>query len=165
MEKVRTRKYRVAQVVKEKFLLTSKLPFCFSVGQNATSKGQLTKTLPQRLWPPPCMLQAGKDKLIMYLCKRLYGRLAPAQIGISKLFPENPLMLSLTLSFGSASARRLFFNALPPVIARCASCQLHITNAGILSQIRTKLRDWAAWQARAGCYSQAALFSNDSKTL
>ena len=78
------------------------------------------------------MLQAGKeedtDKLIMYLSKRLYGRLTPAQIGISKLFPENPLMLSLTLSFGSASARRLFFNALPSVIAQCASCQLHITN-------------------------------------
>ena len=36
---------------------------------------------------------------------------------------------------------------------------------GILSQIRTKLRDWAVWQARAGCYSQAALSSNDSKTL
>ena len=36
---------------------------------------------------------------------------------------------------------------------------------GILSQIRSKLRDWAVWQARAGCYSQAALSSNDSKTL
>ena len=36
---------------------------------------------------------------------------------------------------------------------------------GISSQIRTKLRDWAIWQARAGCYSQAALSSNDSKTL
>ena len=31
--------------------------------------------------------------------------------------------------------------------------------------MRTKLRDWAIWQARAGCYSQAALSSNDSKTL
>ena len=38
-------------------------------------------------------------------------------------------------------------------------------NTGISSQIRTKLRDWAVWQARAGCYSQAALSSNDSKTL
>ena len=28
-----------------------------------------------------------------------------------------------------------------------------------------KLRDWAAWQTWAGCYSQAALSSNDSKTL
>ena len=36
---------------------------------------------------------------------------------------------------------------------------------GISSEIRTKLRDWAIWQARAGCYSQAALSSNDSKTL
>ena len=36
---------------------------------------------------------------------------------------------------------------------------------GILSQIRTKLCDWAVWQAKAGCYSQAALSSNDSKTL
>ena len=38
-------------------------------------------------------------------------------------------------------------------------------NTGISSHIRTKLRDWAIWQARAGCYSQAALSSNDSKTL
>ena len=27
------------------------------------------------------------------------------------------------------------------------------------------MRDWAVWQARAGCYSQAAVSSNDSKTL
>ena len=31
--------------------------------------------------------------------------------------------------------------------------------------MRTKLRDWAVWQSRAGCYSRAALSSNDSKTL
>ena len=36
---------------------------------------------------------------------------------------------------------------------------------GISGHIRTKLRDWAVGQARAGCYSQAALSSNDSKTL
>ena len=29
---------------------------------------------------------------------------------------------------------------------------------------RTKLRDWAVWQARGSCYSPAALSSNDSKT-
>ena len=33
------------------------------------------------------------------------------------------------------------------------------------SEMRTKLRDWAVGQARASCYSQAALSSNDSKTL
>ena len=38
------------------------------------------------------------------------------------------------------------------------------TLSEISSQIGTKLRDWAVWQARASCYSQAALFSNDSKT-
>ena len=27
------------------------------------------------------------------------------------------------------------------------------STTGISSQIRTKLRDWAAWQERAGCYS------------
>ena len=27
------------------------------------------------------------------------------------------------------------------------------------------MRDWAVWQARAGCYSQVALSSNDLKTL
>ena len=42
---------------------------------------------------------------------------------------------------------------------------LIVSCTGILSQIRTKLRDWAIWLARAGCYSQAALYSNDSKTL
>ena len=30
---------------------------------------------------------------------------------------------------------------------------------GILSEIRTKLRDWAIWQGRAGFYNQAALSS------
>ena len=34
-----------------------------------------------------------------------------------------------------------------------------------MSQIRTKLGDWAVWQARTGCYSEAALSSNYSKTL
>ena len=37
-------------------------------------------------------------------------------------------------------------------------------STGILSEIGTKLRDWAVGQAGAGCYSQAALSSNDSKT-
>ena len=36
-------------------------------------------------------------------------------------------------------------------------------HTGVSSQIRTKLSDRAVWQARAGCYSQAALSSNDSK--
>ena len=36
---------------------------------------------------------------------------------------------------------------------------------GYSSQMGTKLRDWAVGQAGAGCYSQAALYSNDSKTL
>ena len=34
-------------------------------------------------------------------------------------------------------------------------------HTGISSEVGTKLRDWASWQARAGCYSQAALSSND----
>ena len=38
-------------------------------------------------------------------------------------------------------------------------------STGISSQIRTKLRDWANRLAEAGCYSQAAMSSNDSKTL
>ena len=36
---------------------------------------------------------------------------------------------------------------------------------GISSEIGTKLRDWAVWQARTGYYSQAAVSSIDSKTL
>ena len=44
--------------------------------------------------------------------------------------------------------------------------QIHFGGVtGISSEIRTKLRDWAVLQARASCYSQAALYSNDSKTL
>ena len=46
----------------------------------------------------------------------------------------------------------------PPQVRSCNSTD-------ISSEIGTKLRDWAVWQARACCYSQAALFSNDSKTL
>ena len=34
-----------------------------------------------------------------------------------------------------------------------------------MSEIRTKLCDWAVGQAGAGCYSQAASSSNGSKTL
>ena len=41
----------------------------------------------------------------------------------------------------------------------CVQC------TGILSQIRTKLRDWAVGQTGGSCYSWAALSSNDSKTL
>ena len=36
---------------------------------------------------------------------------------------------------------------------------------GFLSQIGTKLRDWAIGQAGDSFYSRAALSSNDSKTL
>ena len=43
--------------------------------------------------------------------------------------------------------------------------QISFSTTGFSSEIRTKLRDRAVWQARAGCYSQAALSSNDSKTL
>ena len=34
-----------------------------------------------------------------------------------------------------------------------------------MSQVGFKLHDWAGGQAEARCYSQAALSSNDSKTL
>ena len=38
-------------------------------------------------------------------------------------------------------------------------------STGFLSEIGTKLRDWAVGQAGGSCYSWAALSSNDSKTL
>ena len=38
-------------------------------------------------------------------------------------------------------------------------------NTGFLSEIGTKLRDWAVGQAGGSCYSRAALSSNDSKML
>ena len=40
-----------------------------------------------------------------------------------------------------------------------------IKYTGFLSEIGTKLRDWAVGQAGGSCYSRAALSSNDSKTL
>ena len=54
------------------------------------------------------------------------------------------------------------FNIGPAVLKKIndIQCRTRIT-----SQIRIKLRDWAIWQARAGCYSKAALSSTDSKTL
>ena len=42
---------------------------------------------------------------------------------------------------------------------------MYVICTEILSEIRTELREWAVWQARAGCYSQVALSSNDSNTL
>ena len=39
-----------------------------------------------------------------------------------------------------------------------------VQHTGISSHLGAKLRDWAARQAGAGCYSWAALSSNDSKT-
>lgn len=39
------------------------------------------------------------------------------------------------------------------------------TTTGISSHLRAKLSDWADRLAEAGCYSWAALSSNDSKTL
>ena len=52
---------------------------------------------------------------------------------------------------------------------QCPNIQLplytFLCSTGISSEIRTKLRDWVVWQARAGCYSQATSFSSDPKTL
>ena len=41
---------------------------------------------------------------------------------------------------------------------------LTLSTTGISSHSRAKFRDWADRQTGAGCYSQAALSSNDSKT-
>ena len=43
--------------------------------------------------------------------------------------------------------------------------QILSNTTGFLSEIGTKLRDWAVGQAGGSCYSWAALSSNDSKTL
>ena len=43
--------------------------------------------------------------------------------------------------------------------------EMMIQCTGISSQMGTKLRDWAVRQAKAGCYSRAAMSSKDSKTL
>ena len=51
------------------------------------------------------------------------------------------------------------------VVSKLSSKVPPLIYTGILNKIRAKLRDWAVWQARARCYSQPALSSNDSKTL
>ena len=67
---------------------------------------------------------------------------------------EDPLLLPLapSLSFGKCTCT-------------CDVRTWRKDHTGISSEIRTKLRDSAIWQARAGCYSQAALSSNDSDEL
>ena len=47
---------------------------------------------------------------------------------------------------------------------RCFTIGVAVECTGISIQIGSKLRDWAVRQAGAGCYSRAALSSNDSKT-
>ena len=47
-------------------------------------------------------------------------------------------------------------------LAKGSRTQFGLT--GISSHLGAKLRDWAVRQAEAGCYSWAALSSNDSKT-
>ena len=58
-----------------------------------------------------------------------------------------------------------------PVLATSVAVALVIqsrvqgVSTGFSSQIGTKLRDLAVGQAGAGCYAQAVLSTNDSKTL
>ena len=76
-----------------------------------------------------------------------------------------------TASFASLSITAAF-RAFIATVGRlapdlCQSIQLtHLNtlNTGILSHLGPKFRDWANRQAEAGCYSWAALSSNDSKT-
>ena len=56
--------------------------------------------------------------------------------------------------------------ALPAVVrARNLKPAANLQCTGFLSEIGTKLRDWAVGQAGGCCYSRAALSSNDSETL
>ena len=91
---------------------------------------------------------------------------------------------SITPPLGAALANLLFCSlsaAIREPFADClgckrsgGACHRHGTNGWPRgkqastrnsSQIRTKLRDWAVRQAKAGCYSRAAMSSKDSKTL
>ena len=53
----------------------------------------------------------------------------------------------------------------PKMCPRCLGLNVVFACTGISSEIRTKLRDWAVWQAWGDRYSQEAFSSNDSKTL
>ena len=77
--------------------------------------------------------------------------------------PPSAVVVAMTSRLGLLIAQRLQVGQRP----KLGSAQFvdPFLSTGISSQIRTNLRDWAVWQARAGCYSQAALSSNDSKTL
>ena len=74
----------------------------------------------------------------------------------------SPLVLDVS-QFDSLKKRWMLELCIRAVCNPSSSLEDDIT--GISSEIRTKLRDWAVWQARAGCYTQAALSTNDSKTL
>ena len=53
---------------------------------------------------------------------------------------------------------------IPTTRCRCSHCSF-VSSTGFSSEIGTKLRDWAVGQAEGSCCFQAALSSNDSKTL
>ena len=75
--------------------------------------------------------------------------------------PQNTSSISFIQPSPTKSLHHRFNNwriFLPAVLAA------QTINTGISSQIGTKLRDWVDGQAGAGCYSWAALSSNDSKT-
>ena len=56
------------------------------------------------------------------------------------------------------------FESLPPRQYQIHATFLPLVSTGFLSEIGTKLRDWAVRQAGTSCYSWAALSSNGSKT-
>ena len=71
-------------------------------------------------------------------------------------------------AYGKQWGRMVFYLMLCmpiPYAPMVASCHLTAVSTGFLSEIGTKLRDWAVGQAWGSCYSWAALSSNDSKTL
>ena len=84
---------------------------------------------------------------------------ADGKIGNRGVAAPSEFEIKSGLGHGTADLR---LNLSPPQVA-----PFLVLPTGIWSQIRTKLRDWAIWQAKCSCYSQAAsaLSSNDFKTL
>ena len=89
---------------------------------------------------------------------------ASTQVERLRLFPccRFHLQLGFLPTFGSPS---LSLTRRRTQLILRARVEGRYGNTAFLSEIGTKLRDWAVGQAGGSCYSQAALSSNDSKTL
>ena len=99
------------------------------------------------------------------LCLSLRGRdarkLSRPEISIDTSGIAIGKQFSATSYWGN-SIRRVYHLI---ILQAMTTAAFPLPSTGFLSEIGTKLRDWAVGQAGGSCYSRAAMSSNDSKTL